>query len=165
MKNRFFDVDNNIYLNSLYIVALMAYNKEVDAIEKMMLKLYLMKNPKVYLGFCKKHSIKIDKRLLYDFQYNNLQSEMQKYSLRLHIDGFNEALSYLYSKGLINYDMKQNLVLKTHLFSEINLEELPQNLAKLSANINIIFDDYDVVTIKQSIEVIERSYYGQLHLY
>ena len=52
MKNRFFDVDNNIYLNSLYIVALMAYTKETDTIEKIMLELFLIKYPKIILNIC-----------------------------------------------------------------------------------------------------------------
>ena len=161
MKNRFFDVDNNIYLNSLYIVALMAYTKETDTIEKIMLKLFLIKYPKIILNICIKYDIKVEKNSLFDFQYDNLQSEMLKYSLRLHVDGLYDALAYLYSKKLINYDNKVNRIIKTDTFEKIDLEILPKNTKVLADTINQIFDQFDINTIKKSIKYIERSYYGQ----
>ena len=161
MKNRFFDVDNNVYLNSLYIITLMIYQKESDSIERMMLELYLLKNPRVFLDIVAKYDLRIDKSILFGFQHDNLQSEMLKYSLRLHIDGFYEALSYLFSKGLINYDSKQNSITKTDLFTEINHMELPENIKGLADIINKLFDNIGTENLKKSIESIERGYYGQ----
>lgn len=161
MKNRFFDVDNNIYLNSLYIIALLGYSKESDSIEKIMVKLYLLKYPKIMLDICDKYSIAIDKDLLFDFQYDNLQSEMMKYSLRLHVDGLYDALSYLYSKKLINYDSKLDCITKTDMFDEIDLVVIPESTKLLADIINKIFDEYDFNNIKSLIRLIERSYYGQ----
>ncbi|MBU3072847.1 hypothetical protein [Clostridium estertheticum] len=161
MKNRFFDVDNNIYLNSLYIIGIVAYAKETDTIEKIILKLYLIKYPKIMRDICTKCNIKIDKDLLFDFQYENLQSEMLKYSLRLHVDGLYDALAYLYSKRLINYDSRLNQITKTDIFEEIDLNTLPKNTKALSGIINKVFDELDINSIKKSIKLIERGYYGQ----
>lgn len=161
MKNRFFDVDNSIYLNSLYIVTLMINKDEGSSIERLMLELYLMKNPKVFIEVSKKYKIEHCKNLYFDFEYENLQSEMLKYSLRLHTEGFYEALSYLYSKDLINYDSEQNRLNKARLFNDIDLQAIPTNITSLARTIDGIFNKYNIDDLRSSIELIERSYYGQ----
>lgn len=161
MKNRFFDVDNNIYLNGLYIISIIAYANVADTIEKIMLKLYLIKYPKVLIDICTKYYIEVNKKLLFEFQYENLQSDMLKYSMRLHVDGIYDAVAYLYSKGLIIYDSKLNHITKTEIFREVDLLAIPDNTKILVKIVNELFDKHDVEELKKSIKLIERSYYGQ----
>ena len=161
MKNRFFDVNNNIYSNSLHIVLLLKYYKESESIDNMIIKLYLIKYPKILIDICRKYNIHVNYNLFSDFQYNNTQSQMLKYSLKLNVDGFYDALTYLYIKNLINYDIKNNLIIKTKKLDEIKLNEVPKSLILLVEIIDKLFNHYNVNEIRKSIRKNERSYYGK----
>lgn len=149
MINRFFDIDNNVYLNSYYIYILMLdYQIEVD-INELIVKLYLLKYPKKLIDILKDKQIKIDNNLLKDYQINNIQSDMLKYSSTVYVDGFNEAISYLYSKEIIDYNISEGTIFKGYFYNYIDKENIDKNLINISKYINSITDIYGIEFIKQ----------------
>ncbi|WP_148551774.1 hypothetical protein [Paraclostridium bifermentans] len=149
MINRFFDIDNNVYLNSYYIYILMLdYQFEID-INELIVKLYLLKYPKKLINILKDKGIKIEDDLLKDYQINNIQSNMLKYSSTVYVDGFNEAISYLYSKEIIDYNISEGTIFKGTFYNYIVKENVDKNLINISKYINSITDIYGIEFIKQ----------------
>lgn len=149
MINRFFDIDNNVYLNSYYIYILMLdYQFEAD-INELIVKLYLLKYPKKLINILKDKGIKIEDDLLKDYQINNIQSNMLKYSSTVYVDGFNEAISYLYSKEIIDYNISEGTIFKGTFYNYIGKENVDKNLINISKYINSITNIYGIEFIKQ----------------
>lgn len=159
MQNRFFDIDDNIYLNSLYIISLL-YNSSAEiSIEKLLIEVYLFKFPKITCELLESVGDFSFNDILYDFQINNLQNHMQKYLFTIHATGFYEALAYLYSKNLLLYKVDFGSVSKTDLFNDINIKQIPDYLLKFASKIVNLIDKSDINLLTEQIKKIERSYY------
>ncbi|CEQ11118.1 Uncharacterised protein [[Clostridium] sordellii] len=149
MINRFFDIDNNVYLNSYYIYILMLDYKREIGINELIVKLYLLKYPKKLINILKDKEIRIEDDLLKDYQINNIQSNMLKYSSTVYVDGFNEAISYLYSKEIIDYNISKGTIFKGNVYKYIDKENIDKNLINISKYINSIIDIYGIEFIKK----------------
>ncbi len=130
MINRFFDIDNNVYLNSYYIYILMLDSKSEVYINELIVELYLLKYPKKLIEILKDKQVKIEDNLFENYQINNIQSNMLKYSSTIYVDGFNEAISYLYSKDIIDYNIANGSILKGEFYKQVAKKNIDPKLNK-----------------------------------
>lgn len=149
MINRFFDIDNNVYLNSYYIYILMLDSKSEVYINELIVELYLLKYPKKLIEILKDKQVKIEDNLFENYQINNIQSNMLKYSSTIYVDGFNEAISYLYSKDIIDYNIANGSILKGEFYKQVAKKNIDQNLINISKYIHLIIDRYGIEVIRQ----------------
>jgi hypothetical protein len=157
MINRFFNIDNNVYLNSFYIISLMLDRDEPIRLDKLMISLYLLKYPSIFLRVVKFLNIEIESNILKKFQIQNIQSDMLRYSSRLYVEGFNEAIAYLYSKNITEYNSKNNSIYKTSIYEKIDKSKISSEIKLLTRHIQNIINAYEVDVLRESLYFIERS--------
>lgn len=160
MENRFFDIDNNVYLNGLYLVVLICGDNKNYKLEEINLKLFIMKNPHILLNVCEYLKIEISRELFYEYQYSNLQSEMTKYLLKVQVKGLIEAINFLYSKGLIEVNYQRNNLHATEKCIDMNLNEIPQNIIDVANKVNSIFQKITINDLKK-ILFVEGDYLNE----
>ena len=149
MENRFFDIDNNIYLNGLYVVALIGSEMNTYKIEVVNLKLYLLKNPNVFLNTCDNLRFSVDKSVFKQFQYSNLQADMNKYILKVQVKGLLETLNFLYSKGLVELNFERNKVKATEKCMKMYNIDVPEEIKYIAREINVLFENVAIKDIKK----------------
>ncbi|WP_346911079.1 hypothetical protein [Faecalicatena orotica] len=159
MENRFFDIDNNVYLNGLYIAALLVNVTSTYKLEEINLKLFLMKNPSVLLNLCKYLDIPINRNIFEEFQYSNLQADMSKYLLKVQVSGLMETLNFLYSKGLIKLDYNKNMVSSTEKCQKLVNNEMPEKIRCIASKINELFTKRDMKSIKGTLFIEKGDIY------
>lgn len=160
MENRFFDIDNNVYLNGLYLLVLIQEDDNFYGLDEINLKLFLMKNPAIMLNVCGKLKVDISNIGYEEYQYVNLQADMSKYLLKIQVKGLMEVISFLYSKGLIEFDCKKCVLCATKKCIEMDLREVPEKIIMLARIINKIFDKATVTDIKKILFVEGDYLYG-----
>jgi len=149
MENRFFDVDNNVYLNGLYLLTLIQQDDKFYGLDEINLKLFLMKNPAVMINVCGKLKIDISRDAYEEYQYVNLQADMSKYLLKIQVKGLMEVIIFLYSKGLVEFDYKKYVLRATEKCIEMDLKEVPEKIIMLARIINKIFETATIKDIKK----------------
>lgn len=142
MNNRFFDINKNVYLNSYYIYILMLNIEGGIQVKNLMLSLYLFKHLSKLNKIILNLGIKVDERLFEEYQINNIQSRMEKYSSSIYMEDFNEAISYLYSKNIIDYDVIEGIIRKTNIYYKIDKSKIPNRLIHISIYIQRIIREY-----------------------
>lgn len=144
MNNRFFDINKNIHLNSIYLFILLLDSKQPQNIDDLMLGIYLLKHPEQVLRVSSKIDIKIDENLFELYQINNIQSSVANYSSKIKVDGLYEAINYLYSKNIIDYDIDTRTLLKAKLYNNVDINRISIKIIKVARYINNIIDIYGV---------------------
>lgn len=142
MENRFFDIDSNVYLNSIYILSILNKFDGNLSIKKLLIMLYLIKNPKIFLGFLSNRQKVTFNKYIKAYEINNVQSEMIKYNSKIFTNGFNESLSFLYSKDLITYDLEYENIKKSDKFDNINFRKFPRDLMSKATYITKVISNY-----------------------
>lgn len=142
MNNRFFDINRNIHLNSIYIFILLLESDGPKNIEDLMLGTYLLKYPEQILRVSSKINTKIDENLFESYQIKNIQSSISKYSSKVNVDGFYEAIHYLYSKNMIDYEIDNKSVERTRLYDSVDITSISIKTIKVARYINAIIQEY-----------------------
>lgn len=151
MGNRFFDIDNNVYLNGLYVVALIGMDEKTYKLGELNLKLFLIKNPYVFLNLCNNLAVQVNKDIFEQFQYCNLQAEMSKYILKVQVKGLLETLNFLYSKGLVQINYSKDMIQANVKCVELYQNEIPYKIKLVSNEINKLFDKVLIKDIKKAL--------------
>lgn len=142
MENRFFDIDTNKYLNCMYILAMLTNIDEKISIKKLLMSLYLIRNPKICMKFIKKSNQRYFLRYVESFELDNIQTDFNKYSSIIFNEGFNDALLLLISKGVVTYDMDSINIVKASEFTKLKLKMIPKALLKKSKYVNQVVEKY-----------------------
>lgn len=161
MKNRFFDVNKSIYLNGLYILVLLKTIEKSIEMEKLLIGFYFMKYPKVLFDVAEKNQIKINTNCFQEYDLDNIETNMLKFSMRIHTEGLYDALSYLYSKDIISYSGSDDKVSKGLQFENIDFLQVPEYLIEAGASVNKVIEAMGVAKLKESINDLEKVYYEQ----
>ena len=161
MENRFFDVNKSIYLNGLYILVLLKNLEKSIEMDKLLLGFYFMKYPKVLVDVAEKNKIQINTDCFQEYDLDNIESNMLKFSIRIHTEGLYDALAYLYSKDIISYLVSDDKVSKSIQFENIEFLQVPKNLIEAGASVIKVIEDVGVPKLKESINDLEREYYEQ----
>lgn len=124
MKNRFFDINENKYLNSIIIIAFLKLKKEQN-IEELLISLYLFRYP-VILGkiFGNIEAEKIFKK----HELENINSESVEIDTKIYINGFYDSISFLYSMNLVEYFEDEEKIKGTESIKTINTDSFPKSL-------------------------------------
>jgi hypothetical protein len=149
MENRFFDIDNNVYLNGLYLVLLIRSEDKGYNWDEINLKLFLMKNPHIVLNVCRNLGIEIPRDLFKEYQYLNLQADMSKYLLKVQVKGLMDAINFLYSKGLAEVNYQKGNLHATAKCMKMDLEIVPEKLINVANKINSIFQEVTMKDLKK----------------
>lgn len=149
MENRFFDIDNNVYLNGLYIVALIYNDNKAYKLDEINLKLFLIKNPYIMLSVCRNLRIQIPKEIFAEYQYVNFQADMSKYLLKVQVKGLMETINFLYSKGLVDVDYKKGSLQATSKCMKMDLSTVPKRILSVADKINSIFEKVAIQDVKK----------------
>lgn len=161
MENRFFDVNKSIYLNSLYILVLLKNLKNNIEIEKLLIGFYFMKYPKILVDVAERNKIKMNANSFQEYDLDNIETNMLKFSMRIHTEGLYDAISYLYSKDIISYSGSEDKVSKCLLFEKVNFLLVPEYLLEAGAAVIKVIEVVGVSKLKESINDLERVYYEQ----
>lgn len=146
MKNRFFDINENKYLNSLYMIAFFQ-EKSQFKIKRLLIYLYLFKFPIVLYKLFESPDIKL---LFQDFEINNLSKKVVSIDSTIHTNSFYESLSFLFSKDLVRYDDDNDFVYITETFLNIESNKIPLNIKRKVKKILALLE-------KETIENIENK--------
>lgn len=149
MENRFFDIDNNVYLNGLYLVLLIRADDKEYKLDVINLKLFMMKNPHIMLNVCQNLGIEISKDMFDEYQYLNLQADMSKYLLKVQVKGLMEAINFLYSKGLVEANYQKGSLHATAKCIEMDLNRVPEKIINVANKVNSIFQEIAMKDIKK----------------
>lgn len=161
MENRFFDINKSIYLNGLYILVLLKNLEECIEMEKLLIGFYFMKYPKVLVDVAEKNEIKINTNCFQEYDLDNIETDMLKFSMRIHTEGLYDALSYLYSKDIISYSESDDKVSKSLQFQKVDFLQIPKYLIEEGASVIKVIEAVGVPKLKESINDLERVYYEQ----
>ena len=159
MQNRFFDIDNNIFFNGLYLLSLICNERKVYKLEEINLKLFLIKNPYIMLNVYEKLGISLSKDIFKEFQYFNLQADMSRYLLKVQVKGLLEALNFLYSKGLIEVNYQKKSMEPTLKCMQIDKNDIPDEIMLVSNRINELFETVIIKDIKKALFIEGDSLY------
>lgn len=151
MDNRFFDIDSNVYLNSIYILSVIFKSDKPLNIDSLLMALHLIKNPSICLSLLDKRNKVSFRKYIQDYELNNIQSEMIKYTSKIYTDGLNEALSFLFSKNLITYEFDSASVYKSSEFDKIDFKMFPKELIYKSCCVNKIMSNYALKDLEAKI--------------
>ena len=161
MENRFFDVNKSIYLNGLYILVLLKNLEKSIEMEKLLIGFYFIKYPKVLVDVAEKNRFQIDTSCFQEYDLDNIESNMLKFSMRIHTEGLYDALSYLYSKDIISYSGSDDKVSKSLQFENVEFLQVPEYLIEAGASVIKVIEAMGVPKLKESINDLERVYYEQ----
>lgn len=161
MENRFFDVNKSIYLNGLYILVLLKNLEKSIEMEKLLIGFYFMKYPKVLVDVAEKNKIKINTNCFQEYDLDNIETNMLKFSMRIHIEGLYDALSYLYSKDIISYSGSDDKFSKSLQFENVDFLQVPEYLIEAGSSAIKVIEAVGVPKLKESINDLERVYYEQ----
>lgn len=161
MENRFFDVNKSIYLNSLYILVLLKNLKNSIEMEKLLIGFYFIKYPKVLVDVAEINKIKINTNCFQDYDLDNIETNMLKFSMRIHTEGLFDSLSYLYSKDIISYSGREDKVSKSLQFEKVDFLQVPKYLIEAGVSVIKVIEGVGVPKLKESIDDLERVYYEQ----
>ncbi|AVQ47462.1 hypothetical protein [Clostridium botulinum] len=142
MENRFFDINSNIYLNCIYMLSILSKSNETISIKRLLISLYLIKKPIVCIKFLKRSSKSTFLKHVEPFELDNIQTEMDKYSSKLFITGFNEALLFLISNDIVSYAPDSINLIKANKFKNLKLKILPEDLIYKAKYVNKIVESY-----------------------
>ncbi len=151
MDNRFFDIDSNVYLNSIYILCSIYKSDRTLSIKDILFSLYLIKSPSISLALLDGKSKLSFKKKLHAYDFNNIQSEMIKYTSKIFTDGLYESLSFLFGKNLITYDINSSLVYKSENFDKLNFKRFPKDLIYKADYANKIIRNYSQIELESKI--------------
>ncbi len=161
MENRFFDVNKSIYLNGLYILVLLKNLEKSIEMEKLLIGFYFMKYPKVLVDVAERYKIKINENCFQEYDLDNIETNMLKFSMRIHTEGLYDALSYLYSKDIISYSGSEDGVSKSLQFGKVDFLQVPEYLIEAGVSVIKVIEVVGVPKLKESINDLERVYYEQ----
>lgn len=123
----------------------------LPCIKGLLLTLYLIKNPSVCLALLDKKNKVLFKKHIKEYELNNIQSEMTKYTSKIYSNGLNEALSFLFSKNIIKYEVDLALVEGTSEFNKIDFEKFPKDLIFKASYANKIIGNYSVEELESKL--------------
>lgn len=142
MDNRFFDIDSNVYLNSIYILSILYKLNRPLSIKELLVALYLIKNPNICFNLLDKTRRNLFQKHIQVYEFNNIQSEMTKYTSKIYTDGLNESLSLLFSKDIITYNVGSTYVEASNNFGKLNFKKFPRGLTYKAYYVNEIMRKY-----------------------
>lgn len=151
MDNRFFDIDSNVYLNSLYILSAIYISDKSFKIRELLVSLYLIKNPSICIHLLDKKNRTLFEKQIKTYEFNNIQSEMIKYTSKIYTDGLNETLSYLFSKNIISYDVNSSSIHRGSQFDKLNFKKFPKDIILKATCANKIISKYTLVELEAKI--------------
>jgi oligoribonuclease NrnB/cAMP/cGMP phosphodiesterase (DHH superfamily) len=154
MDNRFFDIESNVYLNSIYILVTLYKSDKPLSMKGLLLSLYLIKNPSICLALLEKKNKILFKKNIQSYELNNIKSEMSKYTSKIYTDGLNEALSFLFSKNIITYEVNSTLVEGSSEFGKIDFKRVPKDLILKASFANKIISNYSIEELESKLNDI-----------
>lgn len=152
MNDRLFEIDSNANLNALYIIAFMTIHNSEVGIKSLMVSLFLMKYPNICLELLDTRNKKLFKNNLENWEINNLQNEMHKYTSAVYDEGFNNGMAFLYSRNLIDYNLEKDILGMSKEANEIQTKSIPQNLINRAKFVSKVISMYSIEELEYKIK-------------
>lgn len=152
MNDRLFEIDSNANLNALYIIAFMTMHNREIGIKTLIVSLFLMKYPNICLELLDARDKKLFKNSLENWEINNLQNEMHKYTSAVYDEGFNNGMAFLYSRNLITYDLEKDIISMSKEANGIQTNSIPKNLIIRAKFVSKVISMYSLEELEYKIK-------------